>query len=166
MARMSTSLKNALLDGDSLKATMDGGYIHIYAFDGVTTVPGPDDEVDTDADYMLLATIYSDGGTATAGLNFAASASGGIIQKASGETWDNSDAGNINAGTETAAFFVHTDSTESSGLNLVDPTPGANDKPRIVGTVGTVGADLNLSSVSLSNGDTQEITNYSVTVGQ
>lgn len=161
MARMSTALKNELLENGSLKATLAAGFIHIYGFSGKQVVPGPDEAVDTDTDYELLATIYSDGGTSNTGINLG-TASNGVIQKASGETWDNSDGGNFVGGL--AKFFVHVGSTETSGLNLVDPV--AQSKPRIVGTIGTVGADMNLSDPQLVANIPQDITYYSATVGQ
>jgi hypothetical protein len=160
MAEMSTGLKDYLLGNGSLKAALADGYIHIYAFDGENTIPGPDDAVSTSGDYTLLATIYSNGGTSIedGGLEFG-TASGGVLQKASGETWDNSDAGNIATGD--AAFFVHVASGEADGNSIGASTTAE----RIVGSVGTAGADLNLDDTSLTSGQTQQITYYSVTVG-
>lgn len=160
MAEMSTGLKDYLLDEGSMKAALADGYIHIYAYDGASTVPGPDDAVSVAGDYTLLATIYSDGGVADAGLEFGAAADG-VLPKAPGETWDNSDAGNVNAGTLTARFFVHTASAEADGTAIGASTTAK----RIVGTVAQAGGDLNLSSTSLTNGQTQQITSYSVSVG-
>lgn len=156
MATMSTPLKDALLDNGSLKSTMAAGFLHIYAFENASTIPGADDAVGTtNSDYVHIATIYSDG--TSAGISFGTAASGSI-QKASGETWTGDV---VSAGTEVAAFFVHTASGESSGADL----PAVTTEPRIVGSIGTSGADLNLSSVSLTSGQTQEITYYSVSLG-
>lgn len=158
MATMSTGLKDEILDTGSLKAALADGYIHIYKFNGSTDVPGPDDAVDTVSDYILLATIYSDGGAADAGLEFG-SASSGVLQKASGETWDNSSEQNLATGQ--AAFYVHVGSTESDGNAL-----GASTTlPRIVGTVAAAGGDMNLSDTTLTEDEVQSITYYSVTIG-
>jgi len=161
---MSTGLKNHLLGSSSiansgdLQSVMADGFIHIYGDQGSNGVPtDADAEINTTSDYTLLATIYSDGDTAGLELD---DASGGVIQKASGETWDNSVKENLADGT--AIFFLHTGSGESDG----DSIGASTTEPRILGTVGTVGADLNLSSVSLVEDEVQEITNYSVTVGQ
>lgn len=153
MAKWSTGLRNSVLDTGSLKAALADGYIHIYE----GTMPSSaDDQIDTSGSINLLATIYSDGGTADAGLEFGASASAGSLSKAGGETWDNSDAGNIASGT--AAFFVHVGSSEADG----DTIAASTTAPRILGSVATIGADMNLSSTSLTSGQTLGIDNYAV----
>lgn len=147
--KISTGLRDALLDTGSLKATLDGGYIHIYSGTAPAT---PNDAISG----TLLATIYSDGGAATAGLNFEASASSGVIQKASGETWDNSTAGNIATGT--ATHYLHVASAESDGTAIGASTTA----PRILGTVALAGGDMDLANTSLTLGQVQSINFYSI----
>jgi len=157
MATMSTGLKQALLGTDDFKTAMDGGYIHIYAFAGSSDIPNPDAIVDTGSDYLLLATISASGGTSTTGCNFDAPVAG-VISKAAAQTWDNSTSNNLASGT--AAFFVH-HATEHDGDAIVASTT----EKRIVGSVGLVGADMNLQSLSLTSGGTQAISYYNLTLG-
>ncbi len=138
--KLSTGMRNALLSGGSLKATLDGGEIRIYS----GTVPA-----DADASIggaTLLVTIKNGGSGITFG-----SASGGVIQKAGGETWSGT-----NAATGTASFYRHV-------LSADDGT-SSSSAARLQGTVGVAGADMNLSSVSLTSGATQTLNFYSVTV--
>lgn len=159
--RFSEPLRDALLTTGDFKAQMDGGVIFIYAFDGATTVPGADDAVDTTSDYTLLARITANAGLVTGGygLNFD-EPSGGVITKAAAQTWDNSDAGERNYASGTAAFFVHS-ATETDG----DALGAVTTENRIVGTVGLAGADMQLGDISLTSGQTQEITYYNLTLG-
>ena len=147
--RISTGLRDALLDTGSLKTTLDGGFIHIYS----GTPPATPDDAITGT---LLATIYSDGGAGPTGLNFAASAASGVIQKAAGETWDNSTAGNIASGT--ATHYLHVASAESDGTAIGASTTA----PRILGSVALAGADMDLANTSLTAGQTQSINFYSI----
>lgn len=151
--KMSTGLRNQLLDANPFKTIFENGYLHIF---GGTVPASPNDNINSGT--TLLATIYSDGGTADAGLEFEASASGGVLEKASGETWDNNDAGNIASGT--ATFYVFTASGESDGTSLGASTSAA----RFMGTIATSGADLNLSTTSLTSGNTQTINAFSVSI--
>lgn len=147
--KISTGLRNALLSGDSLKATLDGGYIHIY--EGAPPA-SPDDAITG----TLLATIYSDGGASSAGLNFDTAASSGVLQKAPGETWDNSDTTNVATGT--ATHFLHVAAAESDGTAI-----GASaTAPRILGTVALAGGDMDLANTSLTAGGVQSINFYSI----
>ena len=147
--KISTGLRNALLDTGDLKTTLDGGFIHIY--DG--TPPASPDEAITGT---LLATIYSDGGTANTGLSFATAATDGVIQKASAEVWDNSAAGNIAGGL--ATHYLHVGSAESDGTTIGASTTA----PRILGTVALAGGDMDLANTTLVATETQTINFYSI----
>lgn len=145
--RMSTGLRNALLDADSFREIFDGGFLHIYE----GAIPSdPDAEVTG----TLLATIYSDG--EAAGLSFAATAANGVIQKDAGETWNNSENGNIASGT--AQYFVFTASAENDGTDLGASTTA----PRFIGTIGIAGADMNMTSTALTLGQTQAVDAFNV----
>lgn len=153
--KISTGLRNALLDTGSLKSELDGGFIHIY--EG-TAPASADDQVDTSGAITLLATIYSDGGAASAGLNFDTTATAGVLVKDPAETWDNSVETNVATGT--AQFYVHVGSTESDGNAITASTT----LPRVLGTVAQAGADLNLSSTSLTATEVQAINAYAVAI--
>lgn len=137
--KLSTGLRNALLSGGSLKASLDGGEIRIYS----GTVPADADASIGSA--TLLVTIKNGG----SGINFASSAASGVLNKASAETWSGT-----NAATGTASFFRHVLSADTGA--------SSTSAVRIQGTTAVAGADLNLTSVSLTSGATQTIDFYSV----
>ena len=60
----------------------------------------------------------------------------------------------VNVATGTATFYRHVGAADDGTLSTT--------QPRIQGTVGTVGAELNLSSTSLTTGATQTIDYYSI----
>lgn len=136
--KLSTGLRNALLSGGSLKATLDGGEIRIYS----GTVPADADAAIGGA--TLLVTIKNGG----SGITFA-TASGGVMQKAGGETWSGT-----NAATGTASFYRH--------VLSADDGSSSTSAVRIQGTVAVAGADMNLTSVALSSGATQTLNFYSI----
>lgn len=142
--QLSTGMRNHLLDGGSFKSALDGGLITIYSG---TPPSSPDDVLSGNT---LLCTVSLNGGGS--GINFEASAVSGVLSKAAAETWQGT-----NAATGTAAFFRF---TESGG----DPSLASTTEKRVQGTVAVAGADLNLSSVSLTSGATQDIDFFNVTL--
>ena len=140
--KISTGLRNKLMDTGSLKSVMAGGLIKIYS--GAEPA-----DADAAATGTLLCTI-SLNSTGT-GINFDTAAVAGVISKAPAETWS----GN-NASTGTAGYFRHVAAGDDGTLSTT--------QARIQGRVSTVGADLNLSSVSLVSGAPQAIDYYSVTL--
>lgn len=138
--KVSTGLRNKLLDTGSLKATMDLGSVKIYA----GTVPASADDALGSA--TLLCTITQNS-TAT-GISLDTAAVGGVIAKAA-EVWSGT-----NVASGTATFFRH--------VATGDDGTSSTTQARIQGTVGTAGADLNISSVSLTSGATQTIDFYNV----
>ncbi len=136
--KLSTGTRNGLLSGGSLKSLLDGGEIRVYA----GTVPaGADDAI---GGATLLCTIKNGG----AGITFA-TAAGGVMQKASGETWSG-----VNAATGVATFYRH--------VLSADDGSASTSAVRVQGTTGVAGADMNLSSVSLTSGATQSLNFYSI----
>ncbi len=139
--QVSTGLRNYMLDTGAFKTAMDLGFLRIYE----GTVPA-------DADAALApATILCDltvDGLGT-GLTWDAAAVSGIIAKATAETWQgqNSDSG-------TATFFRFVQPADDG---LADPT-----QLRVQGLVGLVGAELNLSSVTLTVGAVQTVNHFNV----
>jgi hypothetical protein len=140
---VSIGLRNQLLDTGSLKSILTDGFIKIYA----GTAPASANAAIGAA--TLLCTISDDGGVD--GLDFEAAAAGGILEKASAQTWKGT---NVASGTASFYRFVTDtdDGTEST------------TQARIQGTIGVVGADLNLSSVSLTSSAEQTIDYYVITL--
>jgi hypothetical protein len=95
----------------------------------------------------LLCTISIN--SAGTGINFDTAASGGVLSKATSEVWSG-----VNVATGTASYYRHVASSDDGTLSTT--------AVRLQGAVGLVGAELNLSSVSLTSGATQTIDYYSV----
>lgn len=138
---VSTGLRNALLDTGSLKAQLADGFIKIYSCAAVD-VPATADAAITGS-HTLLVTIYGDG--ISAGLNLGTAASGAIGKDAS-ETWS----GTVVA-TGNATFFRF--------VAAGDTGVSSTTEKRLQGRVGVSGAELNISSLGLTSGNTQAI-NY------
>jgi hypothetical protein len=139
--KVSTGLRNHMLGTGSLKSALALGFIRIYS----GTPPVSADSA-IGGSNQLLCTI-SVGSTGT-GLTLDTPVSGAITKNTS-EVWSG-----VASGTGTATFFRHTSPTDTD----VDSAT----ELRIQGSVGLIGADLNLSSVSLTNGATQTIDYYTV----
>ena len=139
--KVSTGLRNYMLDTGAFKTAMDLGFLRIYE----GTVPA-------DADAALgTATILCDlsvDGLGT-GLTWEATAVSGIIAKTAAETWQgqNSDSG-------TATFFRFVQPVDTGGAVPAEL--------RVQGLVGLVGAELNLSSVTLTVGAVQTVNHFNV----
>jgi hypothetical protein len=138
--KLSTGLRNKMLDTGSLKSIFAAGFIKIYS----GSAPADADAAVTGT---LLCTIsISSGGT---GINFAASAASGVLQKNGSEVWSG-----VNAATGTAGYFRH--------VAAGDTGASSTTEARIQGSVATAGGELNLTSVSLTSGATQTIDFYSI----
>lgn len=98
----------------------------------------------------LLVTIYSDG--AAVGLSFDEAASG-TLSKKSTETWSGTAVG---AGTQNAGWFRLTVPGDGGA--------GSTEDERIDGAIATSGAELNLNSVSITNGVVIAISIFQVTL--
>lgn len=143
MLKASTGIRNHMLATGSAKAALDGGFVHIYE--------GPEPaSADAAIDPLIhkkLVTIYSDG--VSAGVNLAATAADGFIEKASAETWT----GTV-LETGTAQFFRHVGPADTGVLSTT--------QPRLQGTVARAGAELNISSVSLVAAAPQAVNFYTL----
>ena len=141
--KVSTGLRDDLLDTGSLKATLDGGHILIYS----GTVP-------TDADAaisgpVLLCTITIDGlGT---GINFDTSASAGVLSKAPAETWKGT-----NASSGVASFYRHVASGDTGGSSTTEP--------RLQGEIAVANSEMNFTNTTLTISADQNVDFYSVTL--
>ncbi len=140
--KSSTGLKNSILVSGSLKSMLDGGKIRIFS----GAAPADADAAETGT----LLCVISNGGTAT-GLTFEATAAGGTVAKKSGEAWSGT---NVAGGTASYYRFVAAGDTGAASTT----------EKRLQGTVGLVGADMNLSSITLTSGAPQTIDTYFATV--
>jgi hypothetical protein len=138
---VSTGLRNKLLDTAPLKTILNLGFINIYG----GTVPATADDAIGSA---TLLCVVSNNSTGT-GLTMASAASAGTLPKNSGEVWSG-----VNVATATATFYRH--------VAVGDTGASSSTEARVQGSVGTVGAEMNLSSVNLTNGATQTIDYYSI----
>lgn len=129
--RLSTGLVNKLMDTGSFKATFTAGFIDIYS----GTQPASADDAPTGT---KLLTVYSDG--TSAGLHFAAAAVNGAIAKLSSETWS----GTIQNG-GTAGWFRLREASDSG-------TSVSTTACRLDGAISTSGAQMNLGSLTLTQG--------------
>lgn len=141
--KASTGLRTKMLDTNPMKTIFAAGFIKIYA----GTVPATADDSIGAATLLCTVSINSTG----TGINFDTTASSGTLAKAPAEVWSG-----VNAATGTATFYRHVAVGDDGTLSTT--------QPRIQGTVGTSGAELNLSSTALTSGATQTIDYYSVTL--
>lgn len=140
--KMSTGLRNQMLSGDSLKNIFDAGSeIRIYSG---TVPPSADNSVGT---ATLLVTIKNGAN----GITFDTAAVNGILQKNPAEVWN----GTVGAA-GTATFYRHVLTGDDDAVSGV--------APRYQGTVGIVGADMNLTDTSLVNGAVQGLDYHAVTI--
>lgn len=140
--KTSTGMRNKMLDANPFKTIMNLSFIKIY------TGSAPAD-ADAAVSGTLLCTI-SNNSTGT-GVTMAASATSGTITKNASEVWSG-----VNAATGTAGYYRH--------VAAGDDGTSSTTQARIQGSIGTSGADMNLSSVALTSGATQTLDNYSITL--
>jgi hypothetical protein len=139
----------AAAEGGSLKDIFRDGVLRIYS----GSQPA---DADTAVSGTLLLEISESAGTWAAGafangIEFGAAASGAISKNAS-ETWQDT---GLAAGT--AGWFRLI-------ANPTDAGAASTTLPRIDGTVGTSGADLNMSSTSIVSGSTYTIDTFTITL--
>lgn len=129
--KISTALRNALLDTAQFRTAMNLCFIDIYS-GGQPATP------ETAFTGTLLATI-SNNSTAT-GLTWAASASAGVITKTVAETWSGTAAASGTAGYFRIRLAGDAGGTDTSTYKRVD------------GTIATSGGDMNVGSLTVSSG--------------
>lgn len=140
--KVSTGLRNKVLDTGSLKSRLALGFIDIYSGSP------PASANDAVTGFTKLCRISVSSGAT--GLSMAASAVDGTLAKAS-ETWSGT-----NLATGTATFYRFVSATDTGVSSTTEE--------RIQGTVGLAGADLNLTSTSLTSGATQTIDYYAISL--
>lgn len=132
--RFSTGLRDDMLGSTGLQAALANGRLELRSG------PQPASADDPDAGTLLCLITLASGaftpGTATNGINFDDPASA-VINKAAAETWS----GNaVAAGTIGHFRFKG---------NAVDTGGSSTTLPRVDGSVGTTGADLNLANITM-----------------
>lgn len=142
--KVSTGLRNAMLDTGSMKGTMDGGKIQIYS--GTPPV-NADDAIGSAGTNNLLCEITLNG--TGSGINFDTSAAGGILSKAPAEVWKGT-----NVASGTASFYRHVATGDDGTLSTT--------QPRLQGDIGTAAKEMNLTSVGLTASAEQNLDHYSV----
>jgi len=140
--KASTGLRNKLLDTGSLKSIFAGGLIQIYS----GTEPATADDAIGGGNTLLCTISLNSTGT---GINMAAAAAAGVISKLSSEAWSGA-----NAASGTASFYRH--------VAVGDTAASSTSEPRLQGSIAIAGAELNISSTTLTSGATQTIDYYSV----
>lgn len=138
--KVSTGLRNKLLDTGSLATLMAGGLIKIYS-------GSPPASADDAASGSLLCTI-SLNSTGT-GVNMASTASSGVLAKSTSETWSG-----VVALSGAATYYRHVAASDTGASSTA--------QARLQGEIATAGAELNLSSTTLTSGATQTVDYYSV----
>lgn len=127
--KMSTGIREGLAVAGSLRSLLTGSVIRVYA-----------GSAPSDADASLgAATMLCEINAGGGGVNFEASAPGGVLSKSASEAWSGT-----NAASGTASFFRMVLPSDSGGASA--------SAIRMQGTVAQIAADLELSNVALVSG--------------
>lgn len=137
--KFSTGARNKMLDTGSLKSIFALGFIKVYSGSAPATA-------DAAVTGTLLCTVSN--ASSGTGVNMAAAAVAGVIEKLSSETWSG-----VNAASGTAGYYRHVAVGDDGTLSTT--------QARSQGTIGTAGADMNFSSTSLTSGATQTVDYFS-----
>lgn len=129
MIKLSTGMRQGIAITGSLKALLDGGYLRIYS----GTIPA---SADASIGSAVLLVEISDGGAGDL-LHFEATAPGGVLSKAVGETWVGTTAV---AGTPTFFRYVLDGDAGDASTSAV----------RFQGTAGALGNDMFIDSLPLT----------------
>jgi len=138
--KVSTGLRNKLLDTGSLATLMAGGLIKIYS----GTPPTNAD--DATAGSLLCTISLNSTGT---GINMASTATGGVLAKSTSETWSG-----VVALSGAATYYRHVAASDTGAASTT--------QARLQGEIAAAGSELNLSSTTLTSGATQTVDYYSV----
>jgi hypothetical protein len=139
--KTSTGLRNYILSDGSLSSALSGGFINIYSGSAPATA-------DAAVTGTLLCVISLN--STASGFTLDA-ASGGVIAKKSADILSG-----VVLESQVAGYYRHVAPGDSGTLST--------SEPRIQGSISTVGAEMNLSSVSLASGATQTVDFYSITL--
>ncbi len=140
---LSTGFRDGILDTNHLQQLLDDGEIRIFSGAG----PSSADDTETGS---LLVTINLLTGNAN-NCQFKLTASAGVIQKQI-VTWDGEA-----VATDTAGYFRYCASTADAGGS-------STTEIRLQGAVATSGAELNMSSVTITTSATTTIDTFDITM--
>ncbi len=140
MLKLSTGLRDGMLDTSPFKTLLDASRVKIYS--GVA--PSDADA----AEGTLLVSVGSD--NADTHCHFLAAAVSGVLSK-NADIWSG-----VAGATGTASYFRLVVNTDTGVLSTTEI--------RMQGTVGTSGADIDMSSVSIVSGATQTIDTWDLTM--
>jgi len=141
--KISTGLRNAMLDTGSFKSLMDTCTLKIYA----GTEPA---DADAACANTLICEVFKDNDGITT-LTFQSPAVAGVITKTTAEVW-----AGTNAVSETASFYR---------LELAaDDQLASTIHKRVQSTVALAGGELNLTSLALTMSSVQNIDFYSISL--
>lgn len=129
--KFSTGLRNDMMGTSGFKAQMDSCRVRIYAGTEPATA-------DADLGGATLLCELTSGGDGSTNLTFG-TPSGATISKNSGETWSGTP-----VATGVATFF--------RVIKTADTGTASTTDDRVQGGVGTLGADMNLSSTTFTSG--------------
>ncbi len=138
--KLSTGLRDGMLDTSPFKTLLDASRVKIYSGAPPATADA--------AEGTLLVSIGS--AHADTHCHFLAAAVSGVLSK-DANVWSG-----VAAGTGTATYFRLVVNTDTGVLSTTEI--------RMQGTVGTTGADINMSSVSIVSGATQTIDTFDLTM--
>lgn len=147
MAKFSTGLRNSIAVTGSLTAALADGKLNIYK--GATIPASPDDVLPGDATLMYTFTVDNDGTTL---LDFAATATNGVLLKSATQSWQG-----VAAAAGDMSFFryyVPADDGETASTTAV----------RVQGTVGTAFADLIVANVTKAISDPLTIDYFGIAI--
>lgn len=152
--KFSTGLRNAMLETASLKDIMADGIICIYG----GTQPADADTTEGSATLLMKLTLSGGAftpGSATNGINLG-TATGGVISKASLETW--SGVGLAAAGTgTTATWFRYYDNDMVTGTSTT--------AKRIDGAIGSsTSYDMRMSNTTIVEDGPSTVSTFTITI--
>ena len=144
--RLSTGLRNAMMNNTGFKGGMDGGILKLFS----GTIPADADSDEGSGTLLLEVTLNGDTLAENGGLIFDTATEGSSTKP------ENADWRGVGAATGTAYWFRLYDSNETTGASTT--------ALRLDGTVGTSNADLVMSSTSITSGATTVMDNATFTL--
>jgi hypothetical protein len=136
--KMSTGMCNYLLDQGSLSAALASltGITEIRIYDGT-----PPATADAAATGTLLCVVSDASTGSTLAWDTAGAVQGGVMQKETGQVWSG-----VVLADGVASYYRVVDDNDDDSLSTT--------YPRLQGTIGVGGADMNLGTTTLVNGAT------------
>ncbi len=140
---LSTGLRNGVLDANPLNTLLATGEIRIFS----GSAPATADDTETGTLLVTINTVTGSGFD----LSFKNTATAGVLSKQV-NTWDG-----VAVATGTAGYFRFCASTSDAGGT-------STTEVRIQGAVATSGAELNMSSTTITSAATTTIDTFDITI--